>query len=133
MNWQLLPEARVLLHVPRLPFAGATTAQEAPAAFTDIGMTSRVAASHHFIVSIDAKRELTKINLFVNKPDDFQFFITLPFLSFIVPEVALAISGLHGCDHLSVPAALTRISDSESKCACATAFARDFALQNPRR
>ena len=81
VNWQLLPEARVLVHVPRVPFAGATPAQEAPAAFTDIGMMSRVASSHHFIVSIDAKRALTKTGLFVNKPDDFQFFITLPFLS----------------------------------------------------
>jgi hypothetical protein len=79
VNWQLPPEARVPGHVPRVPLDGAFTAQEAPAAFADSGMMTRVAASHHFIVFIDATRELTKTSPFVNKPDDFQFFITLPF------------------------------------------------------
>jgi hypothetical protein len=65
---QLFPEARVPGQLPRKPFAGGDTAQEF-AAFADIGMLSRAAASHHilldFIASIDAKRVWKKSGVLV--------------------------------------------------------------------
>jgi hypothetical protein len=67
---QLLPEERGDEQLPRLPLDGAVTAHELPAAFTEIGMLSRAAASHQiildFIASIDAKRASAKSSALVS-------------------------------------------------------------------